>query len=66
MNAGNFLLDVLLAGVITFVVAVIVTFLYSLIAHGTGVAGWDTAIRLAVILGIVLPLTKLRSGKKSG
>lgn len=37
-----------------FAVTAGVTYLYSSIAHGTGVVDWETAFRLAVILGIVL------------
>jgi hypothetical protein len=58
VNARQFLLDVVITMPITFVVAAAVTYMYSLIAHGTGAIDWDTAFRLAIILGIVLPLTR--------
>ena len=58
VNASQLLLDVAITIPITFVVAAAVTYLYSLIAHGTGVVDWETAFRLAIILGIVLPLTR--------
>lgn len=45
---------------ITFVVAASVTYVYALIAHGSGIVDWDTAFELAVILGIVLPLSRAR------
>ena len=50
--------------VVTLVVCAIVTFLYSLIAHGEGVVDWDTAVLFAVILGIVLPIHKALTSKE--
>ena len=44
--------------VLILVVSVIVTFLYSLIVHGTGIVDGETAIRLAIIFGIVLTWMK--------
>ena len=61
MNAKRFLIDFSLTAVLTFVVAAIVTYLYSLIAHGAGAVAWDTAFELAIIFGIVLPLTRART-----
>ncbi len=61
MNMKCFLLDMAMTIPVTFVVAAIVTYLYSLIAHGSGSVNWDTAFHLAIILGIVLPLTRART-----
>lgn len=66
MNAKGFLLDMAITIPVTFVVAAVVTYLYSLIAHGSGSVNWDTAFHLAIILGIVLPLTRARTdGRKA-
>ena len=46
------------------VVAAIVSYLYSLIAHGAGTIDWGTSFRLAIILGIVLPIHGAMTGKK--
>lgn len=59
MNAKRFLLDMAITIPVTFVVAAVVTYLYSLIAHGSGSVNWETAFELAIILGIVLPLTRV-------
>lgn len=45
--------DFLLIGAITFVVTAVVSFLYSLIAHGTGIVDWGYAIRFGIIFGVV-------------
>ena len=63
MSAKGFLLDVAITIPVTFGVAAVVTYLYSLIAHGSGSVNWETAFRLAMILGIVLPLTNARAGR---
>jgi len=66
MKAKGLLLDMAITIPVTFVVAAIVTFLYSLIAHSSGSVSWDTAFHLAIILGIVLPLTRARGdGRKA-
>jgi hypothetical protein len=65
MNAKSVLLDVAITIPVTFVVAAVVTYLYSLIAHGSGSVNWETAFHLAIVLGIVLPLTRARGdGRK--
>ncbi len=60
MNFKKFLAGFALTFVITFAVVVAVSFVWSLIFHGRGVPEWETAFRLAIILGIVVPLTKPR------
>lgn len=49
---------------ITFIVSVIVTYLYSLFVHGHAMVNWETAVDLAIILGILLPFVEHR-GKKN-
>lgn len=52
---------------ITFVVAAVVSVLYSFIAHGTGVVDWGSAVRLAIILGIIIPVTQgMGAGEEGG
>jgi uncharacterized membrane protein YphA (DoxX/SURF4 family) len=45
------------------VVRAAVTFLYNLILHISASVDRDTTFRLAIILGIVLPLTRTRGGE---
>ena len=59
MNARTFVTEFVITGLIAFVVALIVTYLYGLLVHGVGVVEWESSIRLGVILGIILPLTRL-------
>ena len=63
MNIKKLLIDFLTTFVVVLVVSAIVTFLYSLIVHGSSDVDWDTSFRFAIILGIALPLLKSREGK---
>jgi len=47
--------------VLVFVVTCVVTYLWNLFAHGSGVIDWGTAVRLGIILGIVLTWVSTRS-----
>ena len=49
--------------VLILVVSVIVTFLYSLIVHGTGIVDGETSFRLAIIFSIVLTWIKFSKNK---
>ena len=48
--------EMALTGVIAFVVAAATTWVYTMVVHNVGVVGWDTALLLAVICGVALPL----------
>jgi hypothetical protein len=49
--------------VLVLIVSAIVSYLYSLIAHGQGVFDWDSSFQLAIIMGVALPLVH-ELGKK--
>jgi len=63
MKIKKLLIDFITTFAVVLVVSAIVSFLYSLIVHGSGVVDWDTSFRLAIIFGIALPLIKSREGK---
>ena len=65
MNAKQFLIEMTTTASVTFVVAAIVTYLYSYFVHGIGIVNWETAFDMAIILGIILPLSQTRSDKSS-
>jgi CHASE3 domain sensor protein len=64
MNFMQTVIYFVLVFVLTFVVSAVVTFLYALIAHGTGVVDWETAFALAAILGIVLTMVRFQEQKR--
>lgn len=64
MRIKSWISDILLTFVVTFVVAAVVTLAWRFISDGTAVVEWRTALRLAIIFGIVLPITRrLGQGK---
>lgn len=63
MNLKKYLTDLVLTFAIVLVVSTVVTFLYNLVAHGQGVADWETAFRLAIIMGVALPWLQQREKK---
>lgn len=65
MNIRKYLTDLALIFVVVFLVSVIVTFVYDLLAHGEGVVDWETAFRFAIVLGIVLPWLHQRGALKT-
>ncbi len=65
MNIKKYSIEFALTFIVVLVVSIVVTFLYSLIAHGEGVVDWETAFRLAIILAIVLPWVHLRQRRIS-
>ena len=60
INTRQVLRDIAITTPITFIVTALVTYLYSMIVHEVGAVNWETAFQLAVIFGIVLPLTRSR------
>jgi hypothetical protein len=55
MNIKNFLQGFAVMFVLVFAVSAVVSLLYSLLVHGTGIVDWESSIRFAFIFGIVLP-----------
>ncbi len=55
MNLANMLRGFVVFFVLVFFVSAVVSYFYSLAAHGHGVIDWASAVRLAITLGIALP-----------
>ena len=63
MGKFGWFVEFLLTFVVTLIVAVVVTLLWNLVAHGDASIDWATSFRLAIILGIALPIVN-RAGKR--
>ena len=61
MNIKTYFTDFLTIFATTLIVAAVVTFLYSLIAHGAGAIDWETSFDLAIRFGIILPWVETRN-----
>lgn len=66
MNIKELFIGFVTVFVVTLVVAAIVSYLWSLIAHGVGAFDWETSFRFAVIFGIIFSWMDARERKKKG
>lgn len=57
MKIKELLLDIAVVFAIVLVVSVIVTYLWNLVAHGSGSVDWDISLVFAFSIGIALPLS---------
>jgi hypothetical protein len=64
MNFKKVLISFVIGFAITLVVSSLVTYLYSLGLHETAEIDWETSFRLAIIIGIIIPVIEART--KSG
>lgn len=64
MKFWTFVLNCLIVGAIAFLAGMLVSFLFNVIVHGSAMVAWGTTLRLAVILGLVVPLADLLKFKK--
>jgi hypothetical protein len=65
MNVKEVVLGFLATGPIVLVVNLLVTYFYTLLAHGNGSLEWESSIRLGIIFGIALPLVRQLDRKKT-
>jgi hypothetical protein len=63
MHSRGWFMDFVVTFIVTLVVTIIVTLVWNLIAHGGANIDWATSFRLAIILGIALPIVN-RTGRK--
>jgi len=65
MKIKDLILEMIVVGVIAFIVVFVVIYLWNLIFHGAGVVALGYSAKLALILGLVIPLSKaFGKGKK--
>ncbi len=64
MNLKNILRGFVVYFGLVIIVSAVVSYLYSLVAHGHGTIDWQSSFRLAIILGIALPIVSELERKK--
>jgi hypothetical protein len=65
MSLKTYAIDFVIMFAIVLVVNLLVTYLYSLLVHGSGVVNWEMAFQFAISLGIILPWIHRRELKQS-
>jgi hypothetical protein len=63
MSVKRLLADFVTVFAVTLIVSLIVTFLWNLVVHGVFTVDWETSIRFAIVLGIVLSWIDIRRSK---
>jgi len=61
MKIFKMLKEFLAVFILVFLIASLMTFLYSCIVHGCMVVDWEIALLLAVIFAVVIPALKLQN-----
>ena len=64
MKIKRFLIDFVIVFALAFVTHTIVVYLWNLIRHGEGAFDWVFSLTLAIVLGIVLPITTAMMSKE--
>jgi hypothetical protein len=62
MHKRGWFMEFVVTFAVTLVVTIIVTLAWNLIAHGDASVDWATSFRLAIILGVALPIVN-RAGR---
>ena len=64
LNIKKFLIHFVITFALTLGFAAIVTYLWNLNFHGAAAVDWETSFRLAIILGIALPVHRVMTSKE--
>jgi len=64
MNIKKLLIGFVITFAVVLVVNIIVVYLWNLIMHGQGTFYWGLSFTLAVVVGIVLPVTRAMLSKE--
>jgi len=65
MDFKKFAIEFIIVFAITPLVCIGVTFFWSLVFHGVGIADWETSFRFATLFGIIIPIIDSRKRMKS-
>ena len=60
MNFKKIIIEFITVFTISLLATIGVTFLWSLVFHGVATIDWETSLRFAILLGIILPIINSR------
>ena len=64
MSIRKLVVDAVIVFSVTLVASVVVSVLWNLVAHRTTAIDWETSVRFAIVLGIIVPWIQARRGKQ--
>ena len=64
MNSKKLVIEFGTVFAVTLVTAALVTFLWNVVGHGTGIIDWESSFRFAIIFGIILTWAKSRETRE--
>jgi hypothetical protein len=64
MNGKTLVVEFGAVFAVTLVTTALVTFLWNVVGHGTGVIDWVTSFRFAIIFGLILTWAKSRETRE--
>ncbi len=65
MSLRRWVVDVVIVFSVTLVVSMVVSVLWNVISHKTTAIDWETSVRFAIVLGIIVPWIQTRRGRQS-
>ena len=65
MRIRRLVAEVLMVSFVTLVTSAVVSVLWNVITRETTAIDWETSVRFAVVLGIIVPWIQTRRGKQS-
>ena len=61
----RFVVDVVIVSSVALAISIAVSVLWSVVAHRTTAIDWETSVRFAIVLGIIVPWIQFRRGKQA-
>jgi hypothetical protein len=65
MSMRRLVVEVVSVSSVALVISILVSVLWNVIAHKTTAIDWETSVRFAIVLGIIVPWVQARRGKPS-
>ena len=65
MSIRRVVVDAAIVFSVTLVTSMVVSVLWNVIAHKTTAIDWETSVRFAVVLGIIVPWIQARRGRQT-
>ena len=65
MRTRRWIVDVVIVFSVTLVASMLVSMIWNVIAHKSTAIDWETSVRFAIVLGIIVPWIQARRDKQT-